>query len=185
MTPASSVLLLTTLTGFGYGLLAWLGLFNAAGALPRGQWFGPVTIVVALGFASAGLLASTLHLGRPERAWRAFSQWRSSWLSREGVAAVLTYLPALGFAVLWWFWGQDAAATRVLGLVSATFGLVTVGCTAMIYASLIPIRQWHNPHTVPDYLIFAIFSGAVLLTVLQAAWFGHSGPVAWTACLVA
>ncbi|MBV1700838.1 MAG: dimethyl sulfoxide reductase anchor subunit [Hyphomicrobiales bacterium] len=185
MTPASSVLLLTTLTGFGYGLLAWLGLFNAAGALPRGQWFGPVVIVVALGFASAGLMASTLHLGRPERAWRAFSQWRSSWLSREGVAAVLTYLPACGFAALWWFWGQDAAATRALGLVSAAFGLVTVGCTAMIYASLIPIRQWHNRHTVPDYLVFAIFSGAVLLAVMQAAWFGHSGTVALVACLAA
>jgi DMSO reductase anchor subunit len=41
-----------------------------------------------------GLLSSTFHLGHPERAWRAFSQWRSSWLSREGVAAVATYLPA-------------------------------------------------------------------------------------------
>jgi hypothetical protein len=43
---------------------------------------------------SLGLLSSTFHLGHPERAWRAFSQWRSSWLSREGVAAVATYLPA-------------------------------------------------------------------------------------------
>lgn len=84
MTPASSVLLLTTLTGFGYGLLAWLGLFDMVGLLPRAPWFLPVAVVIALAFASGGLLASMLHLGRPERAWRAFSQWRSSWLSRGG-----------------------------------------------------------------------------------------------------
>jgi DMSO reductase anchor subunit len=163
MKPANSVLLLTTLTGFGYGLLAWLGAFAALGVLPHRAWLVPVCMVVALGLASAGLLASTLHLGRPERAWRAFSQWRSSWLSREGVAAVLTYLPALAFVGLWWWVGPGAGITRMMGLFAALAGLGTVYCTAMIYASLKPIRQWHNQHTAPDYLIYALFSGGLLL----------------------
>ncbi len=64
------------------------------------------------------------------------------------------------FAALWWILGPDAPATRTFGAVAAVLGLITVGCTAMIYASLKPIRQWHNPHTVPDYLIYAVFSGA-------------------------
>jgi DMSO reductase anchor subunit len=173
MTPASSVLLLTTLTGFGYGLLAWLGLFDAVGLLPHAPWFLPVAVAIALAFASGGLLASTLHLGRPERAWRAFSQWRSSWLSREGVASILTYPPALGFAALWYVAGPDNLATRVVGLLTAVMGLTTVYCTAMIYASLKPIRQWHNKHTAPDYLLFALFSGAVLLAALIVSWTGH------------
>lgn len=168
MKPANSVLLLTTLTGFGYGLLAWLGIFAALGLLPHRAWLVPVGIAVALGLASAGLIASTLHLGRPERAWRAFSQWRSSWLSREGVAAILTYLPALAFAAVWWGVGPSAASTRLMGLLAAIAGLGTVYCTAMIYASLKPIRQWHNQHTAPDYMIFALFSGGLLFAAALA-----------------
>ncbi|MDD2878247.1 MAG: dimethyl sulfoxide reductase anchor subunit [Acidiphilium sp.] len=170
MTPASSVLLLTTLTGFGYGLLAWLGVFCAFGLLPASPWFMPIAVIIALAFASGGLLASTLHLGRPERAWRAFSQWRSSWLSREGVASILTYPPALAFAGLWFFAGPHTIPTRAAGLLAAVMGLGTVYCTAMIYASLKPIRQWNNKHTAPDYLIFALFSGAMLLAALLGLW---------------
>jgi sulfite dehydrogenase (quinone) subunit SoeC len=185
MTPASSVLLLTTLTGFGYGLLAWVGVLAALGLLPAAPLFLPVAVVVALALATAGLAASTLHLGHPERAWRAFSQWRSSWLSREGVASLTTFPPALAFAALWWVLGPDAFATRAFGLLAAALGLVTVGCTAMIYASLKPIRQWHNPHTVPDYLIFAVFSGAVLLAALRALWFGAAEALAVAALVAA
>ncbi|MGC9269990.1 dimethyl sulfoxide reductase anchor subunit family protein [Acidiphilium sp.] len=174
MTPASSVLLLTTLTGFGYGLLAWLGVFAALGLLPASPWFVPVAVAVALALSSGGLIASTLHLGHPERAWRAFSQWRSSWLSREGVASILAYPPALAFAALWYVAGTGARSTILVGLLAAALGLVTVYCTAMIYASLKPIRQWHNAHTMPDYLIFALFSGAVLLAALIGLWTGHA-----------
>jgi DMSO reductase anchor subunit len=185
MTPASSVLLLTTLTGFGYGLLAWVGILAALGWLPPAQFFVPVAVLVALALASAGLVTSTLHLGHPERAWRAFTQWRSSWLSREGVASLITFPPALVFAALWWVLGPYAMATRALGLVAACLGLVTVGCTAMIYASLKPIRQWHNPHTLPDYLIFAVFSGATLLAAVWAAWFGAAETLAVAALIAA
>ena len=172
MTPASSVLLLTTLTGFGYGLIAWLGVLAGLGFLPAAPLFVPVGVVVGLGFANAGLVASMLHLGHPERAWRAFSQWRSSWLSREGVAALATFPPSIVFAGLWWLCGADAVATRTVGVLAAVLELVTVFCTSMIYASLKPIRQWHNPHTAPDYLIYAVFSGAVLLAALWSIWFG-------------
>jgi DMSO reductase anchor subunit len=188
MRPAASVLLLTTLTGFGYGLLAWLGVYAALGLLPATPWFGASAITLALLLASLGLIASTLHLGRKERAWRAFSQWRSSWLSREGVAAVLTYPVAIAFAISVHRGPAAGVAVRVLGLAAAGAALITVFCTAMIYASLKPIRQWHNAHTAPDYLIYALFSGAMLLALLFAAVFGTPGaaaPVAVVAGAVA
>ena len=50
---------------------------------------------IAYALAVGGLLASTFHLGHPERAWRAFSQWKTSWLSREGVLAVAALLTVL------------------------------------------------------------------------------------------
>ncbi|MCX7042215.1 MAG: dimethyl sulfoxide reductase anchor subunit, partial [Gammaproteobacteria bacterium] len=93
MHPSFSVIFFTTFSGAGYGLWFWLGLMATLGQPIERT---PTLISLALGFVlvTAGLLSSTLHLGKPLRAWRAFSQWRSSWLSREGVAAVLCYLPA-------------------------------------------------------------------------------------------
>ena len=163
MNPAFSVVLLTTASGAGYGMLAWLGVLNALRLLPASPWFGVIGIAVALALSTAGLLASTFHLGHPERAWRSISQWRSSWLSREGVLALLTYVPALGFAAAWWFAGAASAASVVLGLLAAVCGLATVACQAMIYATLKPIRQWHHRLVLPNLLLLALFSGAVWL----------------------
>jgi DMSO reductase anchor subunit len=182
MTPAASVLLLTTATGFGYGLLAWIGAYAAAGLLPPARAAALVIagVAVALVLASLGLAASMFHLGRKARAWRAFTQWRSSWLSREAVASMLTYpvAIALGLAVLR---DGEGGWTRALGLIALAAALGTVFCTAMIYASLKPIRQWHNPHTAPDYLIYAIFSGATLFALLEAAMSGGRGIAAGAA----
>jgi sulfite dehydrogenase (quinone) subunit SoeC len=161
MNPAFSVIFLTTASGAGYGMLVWLGVLDAFGALAAVPWFGVVATLVALALSSAGLLASTFHLGHPERAWRAVSQWRSSWLSREGVLGLFTNLPALGFAIAWWFAGAGAVVTIVLGLVAALCGLATVASQAMIYATLKPIRQWYNNRVLPNFLLLSVFSGAV------------------------
>jgi len=180
--PDASILLLTTSTGFGYGLLAWLGADSALGLLPASQMRTLVAagVLVSLILVSIGLAASAFHLGRKERAWRAFSQWRSSWLSREAVASVLTYPVAVAFGIIAWREGETVS-TRVLGVAALAASLGTVYCTAMIYASLKPIRQWHNQHTAPDYLLYAVFSGAVLFAVLRTALAGVPGELASTA----
>lgn len=168
MNPAFSVILLTVASGAGYGMVAWLGVLNALRLLPASPWFGVGAVLVALALSAVGLFASTLHLGHPERAWRAVSQWRSSWLSREGVMALLTNLPALGFGAAWLFSGRAAGVTVVLGLAAAACGLATVGCQAMIYATLRPIRQWCNPLVLPNFLLLALFSGATWLAAAVA-----------------
>lgn len=162
MNPAFSVIFLTTASGAGYGMLVWLGVLNAFGALPHERWFGVVATLLALALSGAGLLASTFHLGHPERAWRAVSQWRSSWLSREGVLALLTNLPVLGFAAAWWF----AGPTVLLGLLSTLCAAATVVSQAMIYATLKPIRQWHNRWVLPNFALLSLFSGAVWLAAV-------------------
>src|SRR4249919_543499 len=97
MHPAFSVIFFTTASGAGFGLCAWFGLLALMGQLPsRGIAMSALLLGAAL--AAAGLLSSLAHLGQPQRAWRALSQWRSSWLSREGVAALVTYVPALCLA---------------------------------------------------------------------------------------
>ncbi|ESY24603.1 MULTISPECIES: DmsC/YnfH family molybdoenzyme membrane anchor subunit [unclassified Mesorhizobium] len=170
MHPAFSVVFFTTATGAGYGLLALLGVLGGLGFIPAHFWLGLIGMGLALGLIAAGLLSSTGHLGRPERAWRAFSQWRSSWLSREGVASVATFIPAGLFGIGWVFFGHTGGWVAIAGLLAAIGAVVTVCTTGMIYASLKPIAQWHSPYTLPGYLIFSAMTGSVLLNALLQAF---------------
>ena len=167
MHPALSIVAFTTLSGIGYGLLAWVGVLAPIGMLPRGRAFAAASLGLALALITAGLMASTLHLGHPERAWRAFSQWRSSWLSREGVAAVATYVPAVLFAALW-LTEATGRLWSACGLLAAAGSIATVFSTAMIYRSLKPIRQWHNAWVVPNYLLLAAMTGVLWLAAVAA-----------------
>lgn len=190
MHPAFSVLIFTTLSGAGFGLWAWLGLRIAFGDAPVGfQAMGWILLLVVAGIAAAvGLLASFWHLGKPLRAWRAFSQWRTSWLSREGVLAVACFVPA---AVLLLLLAQGtssaiAPATRVVGGLLAATSLATVACTAMIYASLPPIPAWRHRLVVPGYLLFALLSGGLpmLLSTSPRAR-GFDGVLPWLLAAIA
>src|SRR5438093_944730 len=97
MHPALSIVFFTTSSGAGFALLMLLGLGVPLGLLPPSAGFGLAGIAIAVLLAAGGLVSSAFHLGRPERAWRAFSQWRSSWLSRGGVFFALTFLPPAVF----------------------------------------------------------------------------------------
>ncbi|WP_420405682.1 dimethyl sulfoxide reductase anchor subunit family protein [Nisaea sp.] len=167
MHPALSVIFFTTASGAGYGLLIWLALHAAltGNADPVIGWIGlPLSLILV----TAGLLSSTFHLGHPERAWRALSQWRSSWLSREGVMAILTYIPAGIFAIGWLLLGRNDGAWAIAGLVAAVLALLTVYCTAMIYRSLKTIPRWHSGFTVPGYLTMALATGGLWMLPLIA-----------------
>jgi DMSO reductase anchor subunit len=172
MHPAYSVILFTTASGAGYGLLIWLAAAAALNLVPRDPVLGFFGLGLAIALVTIGLLSSTLHLGRPRRAWRALSQWQSSWLSREGVAAIVTYVPiaALGFAWVFGEWVPGQLA--VCAVLSVPCALITVWCTGMIYASLPTIRAWNQPLVAPVYLALALATGGVLMNLLLAA-FGY------------
>lgn len=174
MHPAYSVIFFTTASGAGYGLLALAAVFAVAGLLPPAALLGFVVVGVALGLIGGGLLSSTFHLGRPERALGALSQWRSSWLSREGVLAVATFLPAALFGIGWVFLGRTTGFFGWMGVAAALLAAATVVATSMIYASLATIPQW-NLATVPmAYLALAAMSGAVLLGFLSRLFGVHA-----------
>ncbi len=201
MRPTFSIICFTVLSGAGYGLwfligaaltMFWpqCGLAQPGGAFrmcmyPTALIYGLIAGIVLV---SAGLVSSLGHLGQPRRAWRALSQWRSSWLSREGVAAIATYLPAVAllalllvvFPFLTTFPVGPSALLLPLGAALAVGALLTVFCTAHIYSSLKPIRAWHNRHVVPGYLLLGLYSGALCLWVLgtlPGTWRMHETPV--------
>jgi DMSO reductase anchor subunit len=163
MHPAFSVIFFTVGSGTGYGLMAMFGTLGAFGLLPNDPIFGLIGMGVALSFVTTGLLSSTWHLGHPERAIGAFSQWRTSWLSREGVISVFTYAPALLMAYLWYVQTMQSSLFIAVSALTAIGAAITVFCTAMIYRSLATIHQWHNQWTVPGYLVMGLAGGCVVL----------------------
>jgi DMSO reductase anchor subunit len=177
MNPAYSVILFTTSSGAGYGLLVWLALAVLVGAVAPTGALATTGLVVALALVTAGLLSSALHLGRPERAWRAVTQWQTSWLSREGVLALATYVPAGLWLLVQWLWPSAWwILPALLALLAAVGAMSTVWATGMIYQSLPTIRAWSEPMVAPVYVVLALATGAVLLALLQAA-FGASRQV--------
>jgi DMSO reductase anchor subunit len=185
--PAYSVIFFTIASGAGYGLLAVLSLAGAFGLVGPDRTLGLTGFGLAFMLITGGLLASTLHLGRPERAWRAFAEWRTSWLSREGVAAVATYVPAGLTALGWIILGRTDGLFAILGVLTAITAAVTVTCTGQIYATLPTIRQWQQPLTTPVYLVLALATGALLaaclLAVLGQTW-GFAARLAFLALAI-
>ena len=155
MHPAPSVIIFTSLTGLGFGLLVFLGLGLPDTSGVVAFFFFAIAYLLAIG----GLISSTFHLGRPERAIKAFLQWRSSWLSREAWLAVASLLVmaiyGAGLVFLDTRWG-------VLGVIGSALSLATVFSTAMIYAQLKTVPRWNTALTPLLFITLALTGGAIL-----------------------
>ena len=162
MHPAPSVIVFTTFSGLGFGMLFWLGIDPT----PATGWVAFIFYLIAYLMGVGGLISSTFHLGRPERALKAFSQWRSSWLSREGIAAVATLviMGLYGFGLV--FFGTT---WQPLGWLGALGALATVFTTSMIYAQMKTIPRWNTNLTPAMYLSLSLAGGALLQVQIKAA----------------
>jgi DMSO reductase anchor subunit len=182
MHPAFSVIFLTTLIGAGQGLFLALytgQLYSLANLLPaQSEHFYAIGSLTSLALLVGGLVASVFHLGRPERAWRAATQWRTSWLSREVIALpaamALTFLYGL---VHYLGWTQPLFVvsetlpvdiTLIIGALGTLVSFLLFLCTAMIYASLRFIKAWYTPLTVANFLFLGIASGFMLAAGISA-----------------
>jgi DMSO reductase anchor subunit len=190
MKPAFSVIFLTTLIGAGQGLFLayysaeWLVTLNML--QPPTSDHSAEAALLAFALMAAGLVASFFHLGHPERAWRAAAMWRTSWLSREVIALPLAMGTVLVFALLRLLeidfevamLGRVSLSLSTLVGFAAVLAVVALfACTAMIYASLKFLRQWHSPLTVLNFFLMGTASGFTLATLLavvhQAGFFGY------------
>lgn len=180
MHPAFSVILLTTLIGAGQGLFLALFTEQSYSAVelmpPQPGSFYARGSLIALGLLAAGLLASLFHLGRPERAWRAATQWRSSWLSREVIvlpavmALVALYggLHHLGWDLRLFDLPLANQLTLLVGSAATVAVFALFLCTGMIYAAVRFLLEWASPLTVINYLLLGAASGFTLATAYAA-----------------
>jgi DMSO reductase anchor subunit len=166
MHPAPSIIVFTTFSGLGFGLLFWLGI-----GMPGST--GLVAFVffaIAYALAGGGLIASAFHLGHPERGLLAFTQWRSSWLSREAICAVAAMVVMGFYALGRVFFAADWVAFGWLG---AALSLATVFTTSMIYTQMKTVPRWCSPLTPALFVALALGGGALL-----------AGQVTWALMLI-
>ncbi len=162
MCSAASLIIFTTLSGLGLGLAVLIGFGQVTAS--SSLWV-VIHAVVSLGLIGAGVMSSTLHLGHPERAWRAMSQWRSSWLSREGVMAGLTTIVLAGYfldqllyrngSTMAWYRCQRHEPDYHLH-------------NSNDLASLKTIARWHHILTLGCVYPLALAGGCLLGAALQA-----------------
>ncbi len=175
MNPSLAVIFLTLFSGAGFGLMTMVAVVNdfaVDGGLSPIRT--SVLTALALLLVTVGMVSSTAHLANPKNAWRAFTRWRTSWLAREGVFAVLFYPIAIAYLGFVFFTNNDRSpGALVLGNVAAVVGLATIFCQGMIYACLRTIRQWHTPLVPANFYALGLALG---MTVLAASRLMVKGP---------
>ncbi len=186
MRPAFSVIFLTTLIGAGQGLFLAVYSAELASALqlvamPDGRFFFVAGSLLSFALSALGLGASFLHLGHPERAWRAAAMWRTSWLSREVIA-----LPAFMALVALYGLGHilNLRGTLVVGAAATVLCVALFVCTGMIYACIKFLQEWASPLTVVNYLLLGCASGFTLAAAFAALAATHLAPAYATTALV-
>ena len=164
MHPAPSVIIFTIFSGLGFGLFFLLGL----GFFLTNYWLNFLLFFLAYGFSIIGLLSSLFHLGNPQRFLKAFSQWRTSWLSREGIFSTSTLIIMVPFAIGKIFLDKEFV---ILGVVGSALSILTIFCTAMIYAQLRTVPRWNSFFTPALFLLYSLGGGAFLVNEGRLAAF--------------
>lgn len=183
MHPAFSVIFLTTLIGVGQGLFLALytgQLYSVIKVLPvqdSHDFYGYGSLL-ALIFLAAGLVASVFHLGRPERAWRTATKWKTSWLSREvivlpafmGTTFIYAMIHISGWNPVLFALSDDFIVdlSLLVGAINTVLAFSLFICTAMIYACIKFLQEWATPLTVANYTLLGMASGFALSTAFAA-----------------
>lgn len=126
--PPLAIMLVLTQLSVGMFCVAALGqsFFEAATIE-----FKKLYLLAALSFGGLGLAASTLHLGRPLQAWKAFLGWRKSWLSREIILfGIFIHLAVAQVAI---FWFPLPVPNWLLNASVVLSGVIGVFCSVMVY----------------------------------------------------
>ena len=160
MHPSKSIIFFTVISGTGYGVFFGL-LYNILFIeISYSLEYKLISSLASFIMIVSGLLSSTFHLGHPERAWRAISQWKTSWLSREGLAAIVTFVPMFLFYISWLL---ESDLYFLFLILTCMFSIITIFCTGQMYATLKTIPSWNNPLVTPIYILNGIMVGSLFV----------------------
>ena len=135
----------------------------------------PALLVAGLALVGAGLLCVWAEIGRPLRALHVFFNPQTSWMTREGMVAMLLMPVGLASAVAW----------PQLAPVAALLALAFVYCQGRILHMAKGIPAWREPRVVPFIVATGLAEGAGLLMLVAPAMVSaQAGPFGLVALLL-
>ncbi len=143
--------------GAGSGLIVFTAVSGARGPMLT------ALMLAGLALIGLGLTCVWLEIGRPLRAFNVFFNPRTSWMSREAIAATL--LMPVGFAA--------AVAVPELAWLAALIALVFVYCQSRMLQAAKGIVAWREPRLLPLMMATGLTEGAGLFW-LGALWHGQA-----------
>jgi sulfite dehydrogenase (quinone) subunit SoeC len=163
MKPALSVIFFTVFSGAGLGMAVWTLIASTMQQHIRmdvNTFYKALAIAIVL--TIAGLCSSTLHLANRKNVIYSLSRWRTSWLSREGLLAII-FFPLVAIHL----YATDNAMSALAPLTLIAIVICAIAilfCTGMIYACLKTVPRWNTWITPTKYVLFGLMSGAVLFS---------------------
>lgn len=156
--------------GAGSGLLMFTALSGVQGTTAAALVIAGVLLI------GVGLLCVWMELGRPWRALNVFFHPRSSWMTREAIAATVLFPLAIA-AVL-------ALCVDVKGMAwpPALVALVFIYCQSRMLQAARGITAWREPRVVALLVATSLAEGAGLFWLAQH-W--HDARGSWLAVLFA
>lgn len=108
-----------------------------------------------------GMGASLFHLGHPMEAFRAITNFTSSWLSREVVLFNGFLVLVSIYTYLWWQKMEDSELRRLVGVAAGIVGIVAIFSSSMIYQ--IPSHPgWNHWTNIVSFFVSALIMGGAV-----------------------
>lgn len=129
------------------------------------RWAIVIFIINAIGSS-----LSSLHLGSPFGAYRAFNGIAHSWLSREAVAFVLLNGVMFFWAAVLVLRPHQVALVRTMNILASMTGVLAILASAQLYYQMAAHPFWHTLSTHLSFITTAVLLGFLsflLLLILQ------------------
>ncbi len=136
--------------------------------------YSPLVLLFGLlALQTAGLVLSTLHLGKPQFCYRALNNLRHSWVSREILTTMAFYHLLLGYTLVtafptlisWLPRGLSTAIPELIGWGAIIFGPLGLYCMSQCYR--IKARPfWDHPHVYGAFFSSALILGGMTVSLL-------------------
>ena len=117
--------------------------------------------IAIMGILGVGMLASLIHLGSPLRAYRAISNFGSSWLSREITFASAFFVFGSIYSLMQWARWGSSGLRNVLAVIAGLLGLSMIYSMSRVY--MIPTEPaWNSFETLVSFFTAAFLLGIFL-----------------------
>ncbi len=161
MHPEMSLVFLTVLAGIGQGIFILYLVLEIILVGTLSPVFAYSSLLSCIALQYLGAAASLLHLGNPQRAWKAVRMWKHSWLSRE----ILTMGGFMGLVHLYliaMYFGRGYTELVIIGSLAVLFSIGFYVSSSMLYATIRFIKEWANGFTPLNFALSGLLVGSAI-----------------------